>query len=235
MSRRLAASALALLVLAAGAFGLYQLSRARCFALGAPVLCRVETTRPLVALSFDDGPTPQGVETILPLLAAHDAHATFFLIGSETEKRPDLAARIVAAGHEVGDHSFSHQRMIGRSGGFYDREIETAQAAIAHATGRTPTLFRPPNGKKLIGLPLAVRRHGLQLTLWDVEDPRTDDPVAFARQVVAEARPGSIILIHAMYRTNTTGRAALPAILEGLAAKGLIVVTISELRQAATP
>jgi peptidoglycan/xylan/chitin deacetylase (PgdA/CDA1 family) len=228
-ARALLIAAAALVVAFGAAYGVYRLSRARCFALGAPVLCRVATNRPEVALSFDDGPTPLGLETILPLLEAHHAHATFFLIGQEMERHPRLAPRLLAAGHEIANHSYSHVRMIGRTSGFYDREIEQTQALLA-AYGSRSRLFRPPNGKKLIGLPRAVRRHGLTLTLWDVEDPATSDPAAFARQVVAKARPGSIILLHAMYPANATARQALPAILDGLAAKGLFVVSISQLR-----
>jgi peptidoglycan/xylan/chitin deacetylase (PgdA/CDA1 family) len=217
-----------LLLAAAAAFGLYHLSRARCFAIGAPAVCRVETTKPLVALTFDDGPTELGLASILPLLEAHAAHATFFLIGAEMETRPDLAPRVLAAGHELGNHSFHHDRMMLQPAGRYDREIETTEALLRRA-GAAPGLFRPPFGKKLLGLPLALKRHGLTMILWDVEDPQTRDPAAFAAQVVREARPGSIILLHAMYPANATARAALPAILAGLQAKGLRAVSVGTL------
>lgn len=228
--RNAAAATLALILL--GATGVYYVSRARCFALTGPVVCRVETTRPQVALTFDDGPTPLGVETILPLLAQHRARATFFLTGAEIARRPDLARRLAAAGHELANHTYSHKRMIGRSTRFYDSELADTEALLRRVGGRS-RLFRPPYGKKLVGLPLAVQRQGLTMVLWDVEDPKTSDPGAFARQVVAQARPGSIILLHAMYRANATGRAALPLILDGLEARGLQVVSVGELRAAA--
>lgn len=221
-------------VLLAGALAasILQVGRARCFALTGPVICRVETERPLVALTFDDGPTQAGVGAVLPVLQAHGAKATFFLIGRETAERPDLAARLVAAGHEVANHSYSHQRMVGRSRGFYERELAKAQAALEGAGG-VSRLFRPPYGKKLAGLPREVRRQGLTLVMWDVEDPQTQDPAAFADEVVAKARPGSIILLHAMYPANTTAREALPRILEGLRAKGLQAVSVTTLLQQA--
>jgi peptidoglycan/xylan/chitin deacetylase (PgdA/CDA1 family) len=223
-----AAGAVALAALTAIGVGLWQVSRARCFALTAPVVCRVETAARMVALTFDDGPTAAGVDAILPALQAHGAHATFFLIGQEVARRPDLVARLLATGQEVGDHSYTHRRMVGRAPGFYAREIGDTEALLRKA-GASSGLFRPPYGKKLIGLPLAVRRQGLTIVMWDVEDPETADPRAFAAQVVAQARPGSIILVHAMYDTNATGRAAVPLILDGLAAKGLKVVTVGEL------
>jgi peptidoglycan/xylan/chitin deacetylase (PgdA/CDA1 family) len=121
---------------------------------------------------------------------------------------------------------------LGRSGRFYDAELERTQALL-HAAGGASRLFRPPYGKKLVGLPLAAGRHGLTIVTWDVEDPTTADPEAFARKVVAQARPGSIILLHAMYPANDTARAALPRILEGLEAKGLGVVSVGALMASA--
>jgi len=226
----LAAGALALIA----GLALWQVSRARCFSLAGPAICRVETSKPMVALTFDDGPTPLGVDAVLPTLEEHHAHATFFLIGGEVARRPDLAARLVRAGQEIGNHSFSHVRMVGRSRSFYDQEIERTDALLRRAGG-SPGLFRPPYGKKLIGLPLAVRRHGLRMVLWDVEDPHATSPEAFAGQVVAAARPGSIILLHTMYPANGTARQALPLILDGLQAKGLQVVSVGTLLAESRP
>lgn len=215
------------LVVAAGV-ALWHVSRSRCFVLAGAVTCRVETSTALVALTFDDGPTPLGVETLLPELERHGASATFFLTGREATQRPDLVRAIVAAGHEVGNHSFTHQRMVGHSARFYADEIRRTQAALRWA-GAESRSFRPPYGKKLVGLPLAVKDARLRLVLWDVEDPATSDPAKFAEEVVQSARPGSIILLHAMYSSNGTARAALPAILVGLQKKGLRVVSVSEL------
>ena len=224
--------AVAAVGLAVVALGLWELSRARCFGLVGPVVCRVETTRPQVALTFDDGPTAPGVEAVLPVLEAHGARATFFLIGRELAERPDLAARLAQAGHELANHSYSHQRMVFRMPDFYESEVAWTEALLRRA-GPPSGLFRPPYGKRLIGLPLTLRRHGLTLVLWDVEEPATQDPQAYAREIVAQARPGSIILIHPMYRSRETARAALPLVLDGLAAKGLEVVSVGELMKGA--
>lgn len=212
----------------ATAGALWQLSRARCSALVGQVTCRVATAESVVALSFDDGPTPLGVAQVLPELERRGVNATFFLTGREAAERSDLVKAIVAAGHEVGNHSFSHQRMVLRPASFYDGEIARTQAVLQTA-GAQVRAFRPPYGKKLICLPRAVERAGLRMIMWDVEDPATSDPAAYARDVVAAARPGSIILIHAMYPANQTAREALPAILDGLRDKGLKIVPVREL------
>lgn len=226
--RRLFLAAALLAAVAVGlAYAAYQVSRARCFALAAPAVCRVATTEPVVALTFDDGPTPAGLDALLPELERRGVRATFFLVGAEAAERPDLVRRLVASGHEVGNHSWSHVRMIGRGRGFYDAEIHRTNQAL-RAAGAEPVLFRPPDGKKLLGLPLALRRHDLKMIMWTVEDPATRDPAAFAQAVTSQVRGGDIILLHPMY-ADPTARRALPMILGGLAAKGLRPVTVSEL------
>lgn len=221
------AAAAAVLLMALG-YGAYRLVNARCLAIGTPAICRVDTDRPRVALSFDDGPTARGMDAVLPALDRHHARATFFLTGSVAQAHPDLARRILSAGHEIANHSYTHSRMIFRARAFYDEEIARTQAVL-RSVGGSSDLFRPPYGEKLFGLPAAVKRHNLRMVMWDVEDPRTKDPEIYARRVVDAARPGSIILMHAMYAPNETARRALPRILDGLAAKGLEVVSISEL------
>ena len=213
------------------AFGLNRLSKAHCFQLTGDVVCSVETERPLVALTFDDGPTPEGVDAVLPILEAHGAKATFFLIGNRMEKFPGQAERLLAAGHELGNHTWSHQRNIGRSRAFYRSEIADTHALLQSA-GAAPEWFRPPFGRRLVGLPVEVEQAGYRLAMWDVEDRPEDfdgDPQAFADDILARAKPGSIILMHPMYRHNQTARDALPIVLRGLAERGLQPVTLSEL------
>lgn len=218
-----------LLTLVIVGLGLWRASKAWCFVLVGEVTCRVETDEPIVALSLDDGPTPEGTEAALAALQRGGAHATFFLIGRHVERDPDSVRRILAAGHEVANHSWSHRRMIGRSGAWYDEEIARTAAALRRLGDGGPLLFRPPFGKKLFGLPLALGRQGHRMIMWDVGEPDTQDPRAYAAHIVERARPGSIILMHVMYRGNEVARAALPMVLDGLRRKGLRVVTVSEL------
>lgn len=227
--RWITAAAVAPCLLLAGAVSLWKVSKALCFTLAGDVTCRVPVAEPLVALSLDDGPTPEGVDSALAALHGAGAHATFFLIGRYVDEQPALVRRIAASGNEAANHSYSHKWMILRPGAFYDSEIARTDAAVRRAGAPPPRLFRPPFGKKLLGLPLAVRRHGLRMIMWDVEDPDTADPRGYADQVVRRARPGSIILMHLMYRGNGTARAALPLVLAGLRARGMRIVTVSEL------
>jgi peptidoglycan/xylan/chitin deacetylase (PgdA/CDA1 family) len=215
-------------VIAAGLVGGWQVSRARCHVLWGDITCRVETEARTVALTFDDGPTDLGVDALLPILERHGATATFFLVGEAVERRPDLARRLAAAGHEMANHSWSHRQMLLRPGGWYDREIARTQVALA-AAGGDSRLFRPPYGKKLLGLPAAVDRAGLRMVTWDIEEPTTIDPVVYAREIVEQARPGSIIIMHPMFAGNAAAREALPLILDGLRRKGLTPVSASRL------
>lgn len=225
---RRAATGLGLAVaLLAGAAAVNEVSKATCFTLTGEAICRVETRERLVALTFDDGPTQLGVDAVLPLLKRYDARATFFLVGASPEIA--LTRTIVAEGHEVGNHSFTHKRMVGRSSAFYDEEIRKPDAALQAAGAPRPTLFRPPYGKKLFGLPLALRRSGHAMIMWDSGDPPDRDPKAYAAKVLAQIRPGSITLIHPMFGSRATERTALPLILEGLKQRGYRMVTVSEL------
>ena len=220
-----------LLVIPAVAVAILKISKAECYSLTGQAICRVETSQPLVAVTFDDGPTAQGLDAVLPLLKRYHAKGTFFLIGERVT--PELVQRIVRDGHEIGNHSFNHYRMVFRKSSFYDEEIRATDEALVKAGAPKPVLFRPPFGKKLIGLPLAVERSGKRMIMWDSGDPPDRDPAVYARKVLDKVRPGSIILIHPMYSTNATERAALPIIMDGLARRGYRMVTVSELLRAA--
>lgn len=229
--------ALALLLLALiVAITLWQTAKARCFVWTGAVTCRVETAQPSarapqVALSFDDGPTPEGVDAIMAALAAENVHATFFLIGNRMERWPGQARRLAAAGHEIGNHSYSHVRMIGHSADFYDQEIARTDAILRAEGVPNSRLFRPPFGKKLFGLPLAVQRAGHRMVTWDVEDDMATfaTPDDYANAIIRQTRPGSIILMHPMYRHNQMAREALPIVLRGLKRRGFEIVTVGDL------
>jgi len=218
-----------LLVIVIG-LALFLVSRARCFTLTGSIICRVETGERVVALTFDDGPTERGLSWALPILERHGARATFFLVGREAEAAPHLVRQITSAGHEAANHSYSHEVMMLRPSAFYDEEIQRTNQVLQAAGAPAPRLFRPPYGKKLAGLPRAVERRGLQMVMIDVEEPiEQSDPAAYARALLEQVRPGSIILMHLMYSANETARAALPLVLQGLRERGFRVVTASQL------
>lgn len=227
MTRWISLAAAAALIAIVSAGVVFQVSKMPCFNLSGEVVCHVETKRKLVALTFDDGPTAKGLDAVLPVLERHNAKGTFFVIGRQVQA--PLVRRILASGNEIGNHSFHHRRMIFRPSAFYRDEIARTDAALRAAGAPTPALFRPPFGKKLIGLPLAVERSGKRMITWDSGDPPVRDPAEYARLVLDQIRPGSIVLIHPMYRHNGTERAALPIIVAGLATRGYRMVTVSEL------
>jgi peptidoglycan/xylan/chitin deacetylase (PgdA/CDA1 family) len=155
--------------------------------------------RPGVALTFDDGPHPEGTPQILALLATHDVKATFFVVGEQVAKRPELARRIQAEGHLIALHAHRHVVQLRRSAADLHDDYARGLAAIQDATGQPPTLHRPPYGiYSPEGLRLA-RERGLQPLLWSAwgKDWRKfTTPGRIAARVIRDLQPGGVILLH---------------------------------------
>jgi len=221
-------------VLTAG-YGAFRFSGARTVQLFGGIVWRVETADSVVALTFDDGPLPGSTERVLRALEAEGARATFFLNGSSMVEHPEQARRIVAAGHQVGNHTWTHPRMLGLSTARIRAEIEPTDSLIRALGQAGPILFRSPYGKKLVALPWYLHRTGRTNLFWDVEpdsDPEiAGDSARIVRHVLERARPGSIVLLHVMTRHYRPGLAAVPEIVRGLKARGYRFVTVTELMQ----
>ena len=216
-------------------FGLWKLSNARRYQIAGELVARVARTDSVVALTFDDGPTPAYTDEVLAILRAHGVKATFFVTGRETEHNLKEAEQIVAEGHELGNHSFSHPRLVFKRTARIREEVERTDAAIRRAGYQGPIYFRPPYGKKLLMLPLYLARAGRTTIMWDVE-PESYHEVAqqgarIATHVFERVQPGSIILLHLMYEGRATSREALPLIIDGLRERGYRFVTVGELLQ----
>jgi peptidoglycan/xylan/chitin deacetylase (PgdA/CDA1 family) len=119
-----------------------------------------------VAVTFDDGPHPEGTPAVLDVLAAAGAHATFFLIGEQVERRPELAARIVAEGHRVALHGYRHRLQLRLTLAAVTHDIQRGAAIIEQATGAAPAWHRPPYGIYSPAGLRAAREAGLQPLLW---------------------------------------------------------------------
>jgi peptidoglycan/xylan/chitin deacetylase (PgdA/CDA1 family) len=213
-------------------FAAWRLSNSHDYQLFGDIYKRVETDRPVVALTLDDGPSEQFTQPVLDILAEHGLKATFFLTGAESTERPHHVAAIAAAGHEIGDHSFSHPRMVLMLPGQVAEQIEKTDEAIRVAGYEGPLHFRPPYGKKLVTLPWYLAQNNRKTTMWDVEpevgavDASADE---LAQKAIDQVQNGSIIIMHVMYQSRQNSRDALPKMIEGLKARGFEFVTVSEL------
>jgi peptidoglycan-N-acetylglucosamine deacetylase len=182
-----------------------------------------------VALTFDDGPHPQGTSAVLEALRARDARAIFFLCGEQVERNPALAAEIVAAGQAIGAHGHRHRNMLRLAPRTFVDDLERAIATIEDATGIRPGLFRPPYG--IFSFPgiVEVRARGLEPLLWSRwgHDWRAHrPPEAIASEATEGLSAGDVLLLHDAdhYSQPECWRgtaAALPAILDRIDAAGL--------------
>jgi len=180
----------------------------------------------LAALTFDDGPNPDATPRILDALAATGTTATFFLLGRHVERWPELAHRVAAEGHVVGNHGWHHRKLHTQSPASVRRDLELGTAAIIGATGVRPEVFRAPHGFRApwvssIARSLGQRTIGWSLGVWDSARPGVD---AIVERTVNGTRPGSILLLHdgdgydaSGDRTQTA--AAVPRIIEALTAR----------------
>ena len=208
---------------------------------GSPVLGPVvrhgPRTVPKVALSFDDGPDPAVTPAVLDALARHNARATFFVIGRSLAAAPQVARRLVAEGHELGNHSWQHSRWHGFFGPRrHAREILTTTYAICALNGeRGQPLFRPPLGLKSPPLFQVLRQHDMRMVAWSLHsrDTHWTEPARIAERVLQRVRPGDIVLLHDGHdlpgRHRYSCAAATSLILQGLAERRLQPVTVSEL------
>jgi len=223
-------AALCVLIVPAMLFATWKLSNAHTVQLFGGIVDRVETEAPVVALTFDDGPTAQFTTEVLDILRQRQVKATFFVVGEALDRNPALGRQIAAAGHELGNHSYSHTRLILQPLSFIRQEIERTDQLIRQAGYEGEIHFRPPNGKKLILLPYYLASTGRQTITWTVAPEAAPDQAGrIVDRVLEQVEPGSIILLHVMYESRAESRAALPGIIDGLLTKGYRFVTLSEL------
>ncbi|MET8233502.1 polysaccharide deacetylase family protein [Micromonospora sp. NPDC005298] len=197
-----------------------------------PVVWSVSTTRRLVALTFDDGPAPQWTPMVLDTLARHRVPATFFLVGAQVRKYPDVVRGRLAE-HEVGNHSWRHRDLAQLDTTAVYDDLRRSHDAIADVTGSSPRLLRPPYGHLGGAVLHAAARLDYRLVLWSlqmVEREYPHDPAGHARRIVAEVRPGAIVLGHDVGdQRRLVALRGLPDMIIGLRARGYTFVTVSAL------
>jgi peptidoglycan/xylan/chitin deacetylase (PgdA/CDA1 family) len=188
-----------------------------------------------VAITFDDGPHPEGTPAVLEILREAGAPATFFLAGEQVVKRPALAAEIVAAGHRVELHCHRHRNQLRLTPGNLLEDAERARAAIEEATGQEVHDYRPPYGIFSASGLRAIRRRGWRPVLWSLwgrDWKRSATAESIAKRATGGAAAGDIMLLHDADYYSARGSwartaAALPLILEALEGQGLSPVSLS--------
>jgi len=210
---------------------LFQISKDRDFQFFGKIVKSAETNEKKIALTFDDGPTEKTHE-ILNVLNELDVKATFFLCGIGIEDRKEDAAAIASNGHGIGNHSYSHKRMIGVSYNFCKDEVDKTNKLIREAGYKGEIYFRPPYCKKLFMLPLYLQKSDITSVTWDIE-PETDlgygaSPDEIAKYVIDNVKSGSIVLLHPMYKSENTLK-AIEKIVVTLKADGYKFCTVEEL------
>jgi peptidoglycan/xylan/chitin deacetylase (PgdA/CDA1 family) len=152
----------------------------------------------VVALTFDDGPDPRFTPAILKILEEQEVKATFFMVGKHAEKYPNLAFEVAAAGHEIGNHTYSHVNMLQAPLNRMITEIGNGEEAILNATGQRPYLFRPPRGLYDTKLIEETKERGYTVVLWSLSsnDWLEMRPSDITRTILKKVTPGDIVLFH---------------------------------------
>ncbi len=218
--------------------GLVSFYEYRGFGSQEGIVRRGRADRLKVALTFDDGPIPLYTPSILYVIKEKGVKATFFLVGRHVEKYPEVARRIVAEGHEVGNHTYSHRDLVPATRATVIKEVKKAEHSIEKVCGVKPFVFRPPRGIYSSAVRKTILKLGYTIVLWSVstQDWRIVKPAFILKRVKRFCRPGSIVLFHdsgALVRPEGGSRshtvAALPEVIDWLKERGYQFVTVSAL------
>ena len=192
----------------------------------------------VVALTFDDGPSPIWTPKILDELKKAKIKATFFMVGNHVEKYPEIAKRIFEEGHEIGNHTYDHHVLIYYKIDELEKEIRDTEKVIKNATGQTTRYFRPPKAWLTDREKKKIKDMGYEIILWSLnsKDWVTFDDKYIVRYIVRHIRPGDILLFHdsgGVFTTEGGNREetvnTIPILASRLKEKGYRFVTISEL------
>jgi peptidoglycan/xylan/chitin deacetylase (PgdA/CDA1 family) len=205
-----------------------------------PVFWKGKTGGDRVALTFDDGPNEPFTSQILDILKEHRVQATFFVIGSNCEKFPGVLERLARDGHEIGNHTWTHQVMPLKSPSRIEEEIKRTSDIIEKLTGARPRLFRSPHGWRNPWTNAVARKSGCipvawTLGVWDTDRPGSE---VIASRTLKSVRDGSIILLHDGRGIEDAADSsqlieALPVIIDGIHRRGFRMVALSRMMETA--
>jgi len=192
---------------------------------------QLKLAKDAVALTFDDGPWDVTTAQVLEILAQANAKATFFWVGQAMQAQPEMAQRVVNAGHAIGNNTW-HHRYKSMSPEEAASEIDTAAQIFREATGIETKLFRPPGGILDNGLVDYAISKGMTIVTWSVTSADTDSTSgwqSYANNVLSAIKPGGIVLMHDGGGDRSQTVKALPTIIQGLKDRGYRLVTVPEL------
>ncbi len=195
----------------------------------------VKTQKKVVALTYDDGPNPPDTDLLLAVLEQLQVKATFFVLGKQVEQYPETAKIILSKGHELGNHSYSHPKMLWKSQEFIRSEIQKTDRLLREVGVTGNIHFRPPYGLKFVMLPYVLMRLGKVTISWNInsEDYQKLESQAIVDRVLELVKPGSIILLHDalddLGGDRSTTIAATKKLVEILLVNGYEFKTVSEL------
>jgi peptidoglycan/xylan/chitin deacetylase (PgdA/CDA1 family) len=171
-----------------------------------------------VYLTFDDGPIPEVTPKVLAILAKYNVKATFFMVGENIDKHPEVFAQVVKAGHSIGNHTYNHLKGWCYSTATYLGNVEQCQERIGETN-----LFRPPYGKATWLQRRMLHLMGYRLIYWDIltrDYDKNVTPEQMLANIQKNTRPGSIINFHDSIKSNERMLAVLPQAIEWLQAQG---------------
>ena len=232
MNHILTRLSIAAVVLISLAYAAERYSDSNTQQLFGELINRVETDEKVIALTFDDGPSDAGATEVLKILQDRNVTATFFVNGNMVERFPDAMRKIIAAGHEVGNHTWTHRRMMFVPPNVVRQEIDQTDAILRDIGYDRLMHFRPPFGRKLVTLPRMLAQDDRLTVMWSVAaetfqpDQTAED---IATKMLEQTGPGDILLLHVMFKSNANSRAALPIIIDTLKDQGYRFVTVSDL------
>jgi peptidoglycan-N-acetylglucosamine deacetylase len=190
---------------------------------------RGPSSQPYIAMTFDDGPHPRNTPRLLDMLRQRNIKATFYVIGQNVAMYPDITRRIVAEGHEIGNHTYTHRKLTILSDSEVRSEMVKTRSAIVSATGVQPRTMRPPYGALLQRQREMIHsEYGYPTIMWSVDPQDWKRPgVSVVRdRIVTQTHNGAIVLAHDLHAPTVD---AMPSTLDGLLAKGYKFVTVSQL------
>ena len=189
------------------------------------------TQKKQIALTFDDGPHPSLTPKILQILAKYNVSATFFMVGQNVINYPQAARKVINAGHEVGNHTFTHPHIATLGDAFIMEEIGRCEDALEELCEYRPHLLRTPEGAMSASLERCLAGEDYILVLWslDTRDWDNKSTAGIVQAVLDNVKSGDIILMHDYISYHSKTPEALDVIIPALLSQGYEFVTVSEL------